>query len=226
MSGRRSPRGSGPRAPKGPFPSSPNFAPRPSGWVTSPHVSTTLLLPAPAGQFLLPQTQDVLWAGDQWRGPSTGNAPPDCSTSFPASRARASYTPRAPAGPVGQIRRTPFVPFFPPGVGRGRDDSCSARWARVLHLPNPGLSAGRAEVLAPRRPRVSWTREGFAARGPAFRGRGVRYPPADFRSSTRASRFPSVGGRPLPPLARGAFELRGSLAPGAREGFTEGRLVS
>ena len=136
-------------------------------------------------------------------------------------------TPRGhPQDLLGRVRRTPFVPFFPPGVGRDRDDSCSARWARVLHLPNPGLSAARAEVLAPWRPRVSRTREGFAARGPAFRDRGVRYPPADFRSSTRESRFPSVGGRPLPPLARGAFELRGSLAPGAREGFTEGSLVS
>lgn len=117
MSGRRSPRGSGPRAPKGPFSSSPNFAPRPSGWVTSPRVSTTLLLPAPAGQFLLPQTQDVLWAGDQWRGPSTGNAPPDCSTSFPASRARASHTPRAPAGPVGQGPENAFRPLLPAGSG-------------------------------------------------------------------------------------------------------------
>lgn len=62
-------------------------------------------------------------------------------------------TPRGhPQDLLGRVRRTPFIPFFPPRVGRGRDDSCSARWARVLHLPNPGLSAARAEVLAPRRP--------------------------------------------------------------------------
>lgn len=116
-------------------------------------------------------------------------------------------TPRGrPQDLLGRVRRTPFVRFSSRGVGRGRDDFCRTRWARVLHLPNPELSAARAEVLAPRRPLVSRTPEGFAARAPAFRGRGVRYPPADFRSSTRASRFPSVGGRPLPPLARGAFE--------------------
>ena len=226
MSGRRSPRGSGPRAPKGPFPSSPNFAPRPSGWVTSPHVSTTLLLPAPSGQFLLPQTQDVLWAGDQWRGPSTGNAPPDCSTSFPASRARASYTPRAPAGPVGQGPENAFRPLLPAASREG-----PRRLLQCTVGSRPAPPESRAERSARRgassaETRVSRTREGFAARGPAFRDRGVRYPPADFRSSTRESRFPSVGGRPLPPLARGAFELRGSLAPGAREGFTEGSLVS
>ncbi|CAI9164121.1 unnamed protein product [Rangifer tarandus platyrhynchus] len=43
-------------------------------------------------------------------------------------------TPRGrPRDLLGRGRRTPFVPFSPRGVGRGRDDSCGTRWVRVLH---------------------------------------------------------------------------------------------
>ena len=161
-----------------------------------------------------------------WRGPSAGNAPRDRSTSFPASRARASHTSRAPAGPVGQGPENPFRPLLPAG---------SREWTRRLLRytvgSRPAPRESRAERSARRgagcaeTPGLPDTR-GVCGAETCLLSPGVRYPPADLRSLTRGSRFPSVRGRPLPSLGREAFELRGSLAPGAREGFTEGSLVS
>lgn len=139
-----------------------------------------------------------------WRGSSAGNAPTECSTSFPQPVAPTLRPPEPRGCPKNLLCRVgnPCWFLFPRG---SREEALSTLLAlRVGSRPaapkfwaEGGARGGGGAAET----RVSRIREGLAARGSAFANQESFASTLISRRPTRVSLFPTVGDRPQPPQA-------------------------
>lgn len=200
------------------FPAPRNFALGRSGWVPS-HTSATLRsCPRLRDKSLLPKLGICCEAGAsrdaKWRGLSSGNAPTECSTSFP-SQCPLLLLPRFPN--LASARRTCCAgsgirEAFPLPLGEQEGSATPLGLSRGGR-PVPSSSwAARAGVGAARRPGAHGCARGLPSTDLPSEA-GERYPPGDLQAIDACGHVSQVGEQPLPPRRAGRAGSRAAVRP-------------